>query len=234
MDSYYTTLFDDSNMGECPGTVELQFIDNPKFRHILARLYPPGVTEECVQQKIDQLVKEGIWEKVSYCDAFSSVRPVIKKLDKVDKDSGLVTPDNLRLTADFSLLNMNLKTNVYPVKNISSELARVGLMIKDGNEFVLSVFDVHSAYDSVKITRNSSLKCGIATHNGTYIPPRLPQGISLSPCIWQERIDSIMAKIEAENKYKIPGFGSVMIAYYDDIIIVSTKFSEHFELLKIF
>uniref|UniRef100_A0A0N5BMT4 RNA-directed DNA polymerase n=1 Tax=Strongyloides papillosus TaxID=174720 RepID=A0A0N5BMT4_STREA len=234
METEFKTLFDDKTMGEFPETIDLQFVDNPKWRHVPTRPYPPGITNDCVQIKINEMLNNGIWKKISYCDASSPVKPVIKKLDKVNVENGLVEPDNVRLTADFSLLNTNLKTNVYPIKNISSELAKVGLMINKKNDFIISVFDVKSAYDSLPISMESSLKCGIATHNGIYLPLRLPQGISQAPGIWQEKMDQIIKEVEVECQYVIEDYGSVIIAYYDDVIILSPNSDEHLQVLKIF
>uniref|UniRef100_A0A0K0FSU3 Reverse transcriptase domain-containing protein n=1 Tax=Strongyloides venezuelensis TaxID=75913 RepID=A0A0K0FSU3_STRVS len=100
--------------------------------------------------------------------------------------------------------------------------------------FLISAFDVKSAYDSLPISMESSIKCGIATHNGIYLPLRLPQGISQAPCIWQEKMEKIIKEIEVECQYVIEDYSSVIIANNDDVIILSSNSNKHLQFLKIF
>jgi hypothetical protein len=80
---------------------------------------------------------------------------------------------------------------------------------------VFSVIDIKSAFHSIPLAKHAQIYVGISSYPGgeSYYYNKLPMGLSVSPALWQSKIN--------ESIGEIPGSRDWCLAIHDDIIIFS-------------
>ena len=125
-----------------------------------------------------------------------------------------------RIVTDFRHLNTRLVT-LQP----SIPLVRDAIQILGSSECeVLSLADLRDAYHTLRLSRKSQRYCGITPYYGsdTYLYQRLGMGLSVSPAIWQNFIQSVLSEIPSHRRHHL--------AIMDDCLVHSKK-SEHMKHL---
>ena len=198
-------------VGECPDlSVKLKLNDESPF---FIRPYPVSELEkEVIDKEMEKLVKMGIltYGKSSY------VSPILLLKKKNN-------PSNpYRLVSDFRVLN----TKVVPLHYCTPLLRDALQSIGNSNATVFSTIDIKNAFYSLKVHPDSRKYLTIAPYQSgrTLQYKRLPQGLSISPTEWADKIETIMSELPNHNQYSL--------AIADDIIIYSENESTHLKHLE--
>lgn len=178
-----------SKMGECtaaPITLETTADLKPKF--LKAREIPFAYKKE-VEKIMQEMVENGVWEKVEYGE-FGT--PLVT----VPKANG-----GLRICGDYkSTINRFLKDFYHPTPTIENVLS-----ILSGMKYYF-VIDIRDAYLQLRLSEKSAQLCAVSTHKGVFKTKRMPFGIKPATSIFQCEIEKVLAGID--------GVG----AYIDDVI----------------
>ena len=122
-----------------------------------------------------------------------------------------------RVVTDFRYLNSKIRWINHPFPLLSETIARIG----HSNCTIMSVIDIKSAFHSLNLSERAQQYAGIASFNGGkhYYYRKCPQGLSVSPGLWQAKIDEILCEIPESREF--------CIAHHDDIIIFSKNKAMH-------
>ena len=163
-----------------------------------------------VATELDKLVRLGILAVGSQ----SYTSPVFLVSKKGTNDKRVVT--------DFRFLNHRIKRMNHPFPLLHDTLRTIG----HSNAQILSVLDLKSAFFCLPLTEHAQKFTGIASYNGGkhYYYKRLPQGLNISPAIFQAKIDEVLATVPNSTAY--------CIAHHDDIIVYSSDIQSHFVHLQ--
>ena len=125
-----------------------------------------------------------------------------------------------RLVTDFRHLNSRLVVLQPSIPLVRDAIQIIGA---SGCE-VISLIDLRDAYHTLPLSSKSKKYCGITPYYGssTYIYQRLGMGLSVSPAIWQNFIQTVLEEI--------PNYRKHYLAIMDDIMIHS-KQSDHMSLV---
>jgi len=196
-------------LSSCPN-FEVDFTltnDDPFF------IRPYCATDEnkkIIQTELDKLVKLGILG-VGH-QAYTSPVLVIPKANSSEK----------RVCTDFRFLNARISRKNFAAKLLQNTLKSIG----HSNAKVLSVIDLKSAFHSLPLSEKAQKYTGIASYHGGkhYFYKRLAMGLSVSPAIFQAKIDEILSEI--------PDSATFCEAHYDDLIIFSLDKETHRKHIK--
>ena len=129
----------------------------------------------------------------------------------------------LRIITDFRVLNSRL------VKlNPSIPLMRDAIQMLGSSDCeVLSVIDLRDAYHTLRLRQGSKKYCGVTPYMGspTYIYQRLGMGLTVSPAIWQNFIDTVLDELPNRQHH---------LAIMDDCLIHSKRKIHTEELVYLF
>ena len=129
-----------------------------------------------------------------------------------------------RIVTDFRHLNTRLVT-LHP----SIPLVRDAIQIlgASGCE-VISVIDLRDAYHTLRLSKKSQKYCGITPYYGsdTYLYQRLGMGLSVSPAVWQNFIQTVLSEIPNHRKHHL--------AIMDDCLVHSKKRDHLSHLIDLF
>ena len=125
-----------------------------------------------------------------------------------------------RLVTDFRHLNSRLVVLQPSIPLVRDAIQIIGA---SGCE-VISLIDLRDAYHTLPLSSTSKKYCGITPYYGssTYIYQRLGMGLSVSPAIWQNFIQTVLEEI--------PNYRKHYLAIMDDIMIHS-KHNDHMSLV---
>ena len=159
---------------------------------------PPFAHAKAIENKIDDLVREGVLEPVDHSEYASPVHPVIK-------------PDgDVRLCGDYKrTLNPNIDSKIYPLPVIEDCLWEV----RGGDVF--TKLDIKQAYNHLPVRKCDRKLTTINTHKGLYQWTRLPYGVSSASAIFQSVMDQLLSGL------------SGVICRVDDILITGKDDAEH-------
>lgn len=151
-------------------------------------------------------MKEGIIEE---CESAWSAPVVL-----VPKRDG-----TFRFCVDYRALNKITVNSSYPLPRMDD------LLHAAKRTFFMSTIDLRSGYFQVSVREPDRDKTAFITPYGTYRFLRLPMGLKTAPMTFQRLMDKFRA-----------GVGDVLVlAYLDDLIVLSTSFESHLEdLQKVF
>ena len=167
-----------------------------------SRAYPvPHSHLDVFKKELDRLVKIGVLERTGR-SSWISGSFIIPKAD-----------GTVRWISDFRALNKAIKRRVYPIPRIQDVLAT-----RRRYSF-LSKLDISMGYYTFELDETSRNLTTIATPFGLYRYCRLPMGVSQSPDIFQEKMESVLQDIED------------LVVYMDDILLCSGNFQDHMHLL---
>ncbi len=122
-----------------------------------------------------------------------------------------------RVVTDFRYLNDRIKRINHPFPLLNETLRSIG----NSEAKILSVLDLKSAFFCLPLSERAQQYTGIASYNGGkhYFYKRLPQGLNLSPAIFQAKIDEVLTTIPGSDKF--------CTAHHDDIIVYSSDKQSH-------
>ena len=157
-----------------------------------------------MSSELDKLVKLGILA-VGH-QSYTSPVFLIPKKGTNDK----------RVVTDFRYLNDRIKRINHPFPLLNETLRTIG----NSDAQILSVLDLKSAFFCLPLSEKEQQYTGIASYNGgKHYYKRLPQGLNLSPGIFQAKIDEVLANV--------PDSGQFCVAHHDDIIVYSKNKQSH-------
>lgn len=157
-----------------PTALELQPNARPVFRK--ARPVPMAL-RTAIEQEIQKLVQENIWQPVTTADWATPIVPVVK-------------PIGVRLCGDYSCtVNPQLRVAQHPFPGFDEVFAS----LVGGKKF--SKLDVRAAFLHLPVTEETAQLLTVNTHMGLFKPKRLMYGVSSAPALWQKFVDSLFAKV---------------------------------------
>lgn len=180
-------------------------VDTGNHRPIKQRYYPVSpYIQKILNAELDEMLTEGI--VVPSKSAWASPVVLVKKPD-----------GSHRFCVDYRQVNNVTKRDAYPLPYISSILDR----LRDAK--FLSSLDIKSAYWQVPVEETSQEKTAFTVPGrGLFQFTRMPFGLHNSPATWQRLIDNVLgAELEPH-----------VFVYLDDVVIVTSDFSEHLRVLE--
>lgn len=159
-----------------------------------------------LKNELDKLLENGTIEE---CDSpYAAPVVLVPKKD-----------DGIRLTVDYRKLNAVTRPCKYPLPRIDDLLHEA----KKTN--YMTTLDLKSGYHQVNVKASDRDKTSFITPFGTYRYIRMPFGLSTAPSTFQKLMDRF--------KSGIPEV--LLLAYLDDLIVISSSFEEHLaDLQKVF
>ena len=160
----------------------------------------PFNVRDRVKSQLDNLVKEGILEKIEYAKWGSPMVVVVKS----NKD--------LRLCIDGSkTINPHIETHHYPLPVIDELLAN------KSNAKLFCVLDLKGAYQQLVVNEETKKLLAINTAFGMYAYKRLPFGVKPAASIFQSVMDQILSGLDDVQ------------CYIDDILIWGSNVKELYD-----
>ena len=155
-----------------------------------------------VKKTLDEMLREGIIEKVT--DPTDWCAPMVV----VPKPSG-----DVRITTDFTKLNLAVKRPRYELPSVDDTLARLG------NARIFTKLDANSGFYQCVLDKESAPLTTFITPFGRYFYKRLPMGISSAPEIYSLKMATVLEGLDG------------VLNLMDDICIVGSTQAEHDERL---
>lgn len=122
-----------------------------------------------------------------------------------------------RFIVDFRAVNTVSSKDAYPLPQVTSILDR----LRDAR--YLSSLDIKSAYWQIELEENSKEKTAFAIPGrGLYQFVTMPFGLCGAPATWQRFVDTVLG-FDLEPH---------VFVYLDDIIVVTSSFEKHLEVLS--
>jgi hypothetical protein len=151
-----------------------------------------------VQEELDSMVKQGVISPVEVpTDWCSGLVPVIKPTGKI------------RICVDLTALNKAVKREIYPMKTVQENLAKLA------NGKIFSKLDANSGFWQIPLHEDSKLLTTFITPFGRFAFNRLPFGITSAPEIFQRTMSTILQGLEG------------VVCHMDDILILGATQQEH-------
>lgn len=160
--------------------------------------------QKLVNDELDKMLELGIVEP-SHSDWSS---PILL----VDKPDG-----SKRFCVDFRKVNAVSKKDAYPLPHVTSILDR----LRDAR--YLSSLDIKSAYWQIPLDASSKEKTAFTIPGrGLFHFVTMPFGLCNAPATWQRFVDNVLG----------PELEPNVFIYLDDIIVVTSSFQKHIEILS--
>ena len=121
-----------------------------------------------------------------------------------------------RLCINMQEVNKLLPVPQYYIPNIDYLLTNLG----NQKPVIFSKLDCKNAYNQIELTDRASEICSFSTHLGSFSYTRCSFGINQIPAVFMSIMQQILGHLD--NVY----------IYLDDILIASTSFEEHINLLE--
>ncbi|XP_073820661.1 uncharacterized protein [Musca autumnalis] len=193
---------DDHQLGKIAGIiVHIPIKENLKpivqpYRRI------PAPLEEAVDKKIQEMLRQGIIEKVNGPSKWVSPVVVVPKRD------------DIRLCVDMRRANEAFSRENHPLPTIDDFLPHIGT----GKFF--SKLDIKQAFHQVEIAPDSREITTFITKRGLYLYTRLMFGITCAPEIFQKIMEQVLNGCDG------------CLNFIDDIIVYAETKDEHDRRLK--
>lgn len=195
----YQEVFHES-LGEHTGhKVHLPLIpgSSPKF---LKCRQVPFALRTAVCEELDKLQEQGVLE-AAQASAWATPVVVVRKKD-----------GSLRLCGDYrSTVNTCIQSSAYPLPTTTEPLATLS-----GGK-IFSKIDLSQANQQLRVDDETAEILTITTIKVLFRVKRLPFGVSLSPLIFQQFMDSLFLDLDG------------IITYLDDILITGATESQHLD-----
>lgn len=160
--------------------------------------------KQLLKAELDNLLEAGIIEE---CEG-----PWAAPIVLVPKSDG-----SMRLCVDYQRLNAITVSDAYPLPRMDDLLHAA----KRTN--YMSTIDLQAAYHQVPVHEKHRDKTGFVTPFGSYRFLRMPFGLKNAPATFQRLIDRFRRGLS----------DIVILAYLDDIIVLSDSFDKHIEDLQL-
>ena len=128
---------------------------------------------------------------------------------------------NKRVATDFRHFNVRITKNNLAYPLLKDTFSVLGSSRCD----ILSVLDLKDAFHSLRLAENSKWYFGILPYIGStsYLYPRLPMGLNISPWIWQSYINAILDCLQSRNYCE---------AIMDDLLLFTPTKKSHIVKLE--
>ncbi|XP_055708814.1 uncharacterized protein K02A2.6-like [Phlebotomus papatasi] len=156
---------------------DAELIENPTFVIHPARNVPYRLKED-VKKEIDQMVEMGVVEPCT--EATDAVSPMV-----VVKRKG-----KLRICADLTDVNSNIKRRHYPLTGIDQVAANVS-----GSRH-FTILDCKKGFWQIPLSKKTSRLCTFATPWGRFSYRRLPFGLVSAPELFQRVMMDLLGDLE--------------------------------------
>ena len=125
-------------------------------------------------------------------------------------------PDgSLRVSLDARQLNQKLIPDRYPLPSMPELLSKVSNRLSAEKGCYVTALDINKAYWQLPVDASDSHKISFSYKNRHYKSKRMLYGLSTAPAAWSRVMMSIFG--EEQN----------ILIYLDDILIISTSFTQH-------
>ena len=167
----------------------------------------PYAMKSRVEEELDRLEKQGVWQRVKYSKWAAPMVPVLK--DPRDPTGPI------RICGDYKqTVNKVAPVDTYPIPNTIDQLA----MLAGGEKF--TKLDLSQAYQQLELDDGSRELLTINTHQGLYQPTRLQFGVHSATGMFQREMDSRLCRIPM-TKVRV-----------DDILVSGKNDEEHLQNLR--
>lgn len=166
----------------------------------------PLKLREVMKALLDELLKAGVIERCS--SDYNSPCLLVAKKDEGGKTAGY------RLVIDYRMLNKVIESIVYPMPRIQD------ILCSFAGCTVFSVMDIRHAYYTIRIDDKSKKLTAFSCELGKFVFNFLPQGLSISPAIFMERIYRDLEAIPRTTPFM------------DDISLATPTPAEHVVILR--
>lgn len=180
-------------------------IDTGDATPIKQRYYPVSpAKQKLINEELDRMIQLGVVEP--------SQSPWSSPIMLLDKPDG-----SKRFVVDFRAVNAVSRKDAYPLPQVTTILDR----LRDAR--YLSSLDIQSAYWQIELEETSKEKTAFAIPGrGLYQFVTMPFGLCGAPATWQRFVDTILG----------PDLEPNVFVYLDDIIVVTSSFKRHLEVLS--
>ncbi|XP_062700623.1 uncharacterized protein K02A2.6-like [Aedes albopictus] len=200
-----TTVERPSNINEPPsshlGTIKDVIVDIPINPEVTPVIQPyrriPVALENLVDRKIDELLAQGVIEKVNEPSKWVSPMVVVPK------------GDDVRICVDMRRANEAVARENHPLPTIEDFLPHLA------KAKVFSRLDVKNAFHQVEISQKSREITTFITRRGLYRYTRLMFGINCAPELFQKMMEQILCGCEG------------CVNFIDDVIVFGADQEEH-------
>ena len=187
--------------------VSIPVKDDSKPKFCKARPVPYALRSR-VEEELDRLEEQGVYEKVAYSKWASPIVTVLK-------DANDVTGP-IRICGDYKVsVNKCALLDSYPIPNTVDQFAT----LHGGQKF--TKLDLSQAYQQLELDEAARELLTINTHRGLYRPRRLQFGIHSATGIFQREMDKRLRHIP------------FVIVRVDEILVSGRNDAEHLHNLKV-
>ena len=197
----------------------LNLLEHEHFAH---RAYPcPPKHQAALQAEVNRLIKLGILEPSTEVLDISPAFPVIKK-----------SSQSARLVIDLRKINQFTRLDAFPIvhfdllmKLMSDEIGQFNdSQNYSAKDVQISVLDVTSAFNALRVDEESKKYLGVAIGEKTYVLNTIPMGYKSSSQIFSRHLEEILRKH--------PMYKKQIYSYIDDIILISSGKFQHKKLIN--
>jgi hypothetical protein len=122
----------------------------------------------------------------------------------------------MRMCIDFTDLNKACKKDPYPLLRIDASVDKAAACRR------FSLLDCFSGYHQIWLKKEDQEKTSFTTPFGTYCYVRMPKGLKNAGSTFARMTTTVLGKQFLRN----------IIAYVDDIVVMSKREEDHIEDLK--
>ena len=198
-------------------TIHLPFKEHESFA---MRAYPINPKDrDMVESEILKWQQLGILVESDEPYDISAGFAVRKKSDQCRICVDLRRLNQMAVKLSYTLLNFELI-----LKHISDEISAQDIGTDSTNRSIyISAIDISSAFNSIKVSKESRKYLGVSINGKVYELTTLPQGYVNSSVLFVRTMDKILRKH--------PSFMVNIFAYVDDVYIVNRDRNSHIRLL---
>jgi len=161
--------------------------------------------QKLINEELDRMLQIGVVEP--------SQSPWSSPIMLLDKPDG-----SKRFVVDFRAVNAVSRKDAYPLPQVTTILDR----LRDAR--YLSSLDIKSAYWQIELEETSKEKTAFSIQGrGLYQFVTMPFGLCGAPATWQRFVDTVLG----------PDLEPNVFVYLDDIIVVTSTFEKHLEVLAV-
>ena len=166
-----------------------------------------------LKQELRDLLQAGVIE-ISDSEYNSPALVVPKKLDDNAAATDVTASKGLRLVIDYRQVNKILEDANFPIPRVQDMITQY-----QGKD-TFSVMDVRHAFYTIRIDKASRKVTAFSCEFGKFQFCFLPQGLKISPAIFQQTITNVLANLDHSS------------AYMDDITTATTGQEPHLTALR--
>ena len=147
-----------------------------------------------LKQELKDLMKAGIIE-ISESQYNSPALVVPKKLDEHAAASDVTASKGMRLVVDYRQLNKVIEDANFPIPRVQD------LVTQYKGKDVFSTMDIRHAYYTIRLDKESRKVTAFSCEFGKFQFCFLPQGLKISPAIFQQTITNVLANLDHSDAY---------------------------------